>query len=99
MKRKLRQRNKTWLSEQLRRSRKEDLPFSFFVYFPSIRANGCNGERLKRRGRLHPDWERALFHPGWGEVPIVGPEGTVYWFEGFHKEQLPAELKPLWQDE
>lgn len=64
------------------------MPLSFFINFPSIRATACNGQRLKRRGRLKPDWSRALFHPGWGEVPIIGPQGSVYWFEGFDKEQL-----------
>ncbi|WP_271311747.1 hypothetical protein [Yersinia intermedia] len=98
MKKKLRQRNQAWISRQLRRAQKEGMPLSFFINFPSIRAVACNGERLKRRGRLKPDWERALFHPGWGEVPIVGQKDTVYWFEGFDKEQLPVELVPRWED-
>lgn len=98
MKQKLRKRNQNWISRQLQRARKEKMPLSFFINFPSIRATACNGQRLKRRGRLKPDWSRALFHPGWGEVPIIGPQGSVYWFEGFDKEQLPGELMPLWED-
>ncbi|MEY7909172.1 hypothetical protein [Citrobacter sp. CRE-46] len=39
-----------------------------------------------------------MFHQGWGEVPIVGPKDTVYWFEGFDKEQLPVEWVKLWKD-
>lgn len=95
MKQKLRKRNHAWISRQLQRAQKDGMPLNFFINFPSIRAAACNGERLKRRGRLKPDWNRALFHQGWGEVPIVGPKSKVYWFEWFDKEQLPDELKPL----
>ena len=84
---------------QLRRARNEGVPFSFFINFPSIRATACNGERLNRRGRIKPDWHRALFHQGWGEVPMVGPGGNIYWFIRFEKEQLPAEFQSLWRDE
>lgn len=98
MKQKLRKRNQAWISRQLQRAQNEGMPLSFFINLPSIRAAACNGERLKRRGRLKPDWNRALFHQGWGEVPIVGPRGLVYWFEGFDKEQLPRELIPQWED-
>ncbi|VEB97656.1 Uncharacterised protein [Cedecea lapagei] len=98
MKKKLRQRNQAWISQQLRRAQSEGMPLSFFLNFPSIRAGTCNGQRLERRGRLNPDWNRALFHVGWGEVPMIGPKGTVYWFVGFDKEQLPVELKPFWKD-
>ncbi|GGC07344.1 hypothetical protein [Dickeya fangzhongdai] len=83
---------------QLRRAQSKGMLLRFFVNFPSIRAAVCNGEYLKRRGRLNPDWDRALFHPGWGEVPMVGLKGTVYWFVGFDKEHLPVELQPLWKD-
>ncbi|MDM2928936.1 hypothetical protein [Citrobacter sp. Cm046] len=99
MKRKLRQRNQRWLSIQLRRAKNEGLPFSFFIYFPSMRAATCNGERLKRRGLIRPDWHRALFHQGWGEVPMVGPGGDIYWFIGFDKEQVPIEFQSVWRDE
>ena len=98
MKQKLRKRNQAWVSMQLQRAKKERMPLSFFINLPSIRAAACNGERLKRRGRLKPDWGRALFHQGWGEGPMVGPQGSVYWFNGFDKEQLPVELLPLWED-
>jgi hypothetical protein len=99
MKQKLRKRNQAWISKQLQRAREDGMPLSFFINFPSIRASGCNGQRLERRGRLKPDWNRALFHRGWGEVPIVGPNGFVYWFVGFDKEELPEELMPLWEDD
>jgi hypothetical protein len=98
MKQKLRKSNQDWISRQLQRVQKEEMPLSFFINFPSIRATACNGERLKRRDRLKPDWSRALFHQGWREVPIVGPKGTVYWFEGFDKEQFPVEWVKLWKD-
>ena len=98
MKQKLRKRNQDWISRQLQRAKNEEMPLSFFINFPSIRATACNGERLKRRGRLKPDWSRALFHQGWGEVPIVGQKGRVYWFKGFDKEQLPVEWGALWED-
>ncbi|EKN3939906.1 hypothetical protein NUF77_003809 [Yersinia enterocolitica] len=96
MKQKLRQRNQTWLSIQLRRAHSEGMSLSFFVNFPSMRAAACNGERLKRRGRLKPDWHRAQFYPGWGEVPMAGPGGNIYWFVSFEKEHLPAEFQSLW---
>ncbi|WP_449548220.1 hypothetical protein [Lelliottia amnigena] len=98
MKQKLRRRNQDWISRQLQRAHKEEMPLSFFINFPSIRASLCNGERLKRRGLLKPEWGRALFHQGWGEVPMVGPQGSVYWFNGFVKEQLPVEMLPLWEE-
>ncbi|KLP55228.1 hypothetical protein ABR39_09995 [Enterobacter genomosp. O] len=98
MRQKLRKHNQAWISRQLQRAKKETMPLSFFINFSSIRVAACNGERLKRRGRLKPDWNLALFHQGWGEMPIVGPGEGVYWFEVFDKEQLPGELMPLWED-
>jgi hypothetical protein len=31
-------------------------------------------------------------------MPIVGSNGSFYWFVGVHKEELPEELMPLWED-
>ncbi|MGP4132296.1 hypothetical protein OJE16_22190 [Pantoea tagorei] len=72
--------------------------FAFFIKFPSIRATACNGERLNRRGLIKPDWHQALFYQGWGEVPMIGPGGKIYWFTGFEKEELPAEFQSLWRE-
>ncbi|MDC9817836.1 hypothetical protein ABRQ07_02065 [Pectobacterium polonicum] len=55
-----------------------DLPLHSVVALSSSTAETKNAQRLARRGKLLPDWERA--EPWHGEIllPFAGPSGKIY---------------------
>ncbi|MBN3177984.1 hypothetical protein [Pectobacterium parmentieri] len=58
-----------------------DLPLSSVVNFSTGNAESKNAQRLARRGKLLPDWERV---EPWGEeflLPFAGPSGEIYHYQ------------------
>ncbi|MEQ9936411.1 hypothetical protein ABRQ07_02115 [Pectobacterium polonicum] len=78
MKRKLTRRNKQFLTSLLGMAVQWDLPLYSVVAFSAGTAGAKNAQRLARRGKLLPDWERA--EPWHGEIllPFAGPSGKIY---------------------
>ncbi|WP_233968007.1 hypothetical protein [Pectobacterium polaris] len=81
MKRKIISRNKQHLTRLLGMAVQWDLPLSSVVNFSTDSAESKNAQRLARRGKLLPDWERAEL---WGEeflLPFAGPSGKIYHYQ------------------
>ncbi|MEI7228317.1 hypothetical protein [Pectobacterium carotovorum] len=78
MKRKIIKRNKRFLTSLLGIAVQWDLPLYSVVAFSAGTADAKNAQRLARRGKLLPDWERA--EPWHGEIllPFAGPSGKIY---------------------
>ncbi|PLY35289.1 hypothetical protein F164LOC_21270 [Pectobacterium carotovorum] len=58
-----------------------DWPLSSVVNFSTDSAESKNAQRLARRGKLLPDWERV---EPWGEeflLPFAGPSGKIYCYQ------------------
>ncbi|AFI90436.1 hypothetical protein [Pectobacterium parmentieri] len=81
MKRKITWRNKQHLTRLLGMAVQWDLPLSSVVNFSTGNAESKNAQRLARRGKLLPDWERV---EPWGEeflLPFAGPSGKIYHYQ------------------
>lgn len=99
IKRKLRERNQHWLTQQYRLAKINDLPMHFCVGLSVQQADIKNGCRLQRRGILHPDWSKLEVGMGYVSVPYLGPRGKIYHYQMFlRKEDLPEDYQLLWQD-
>ncbi|CDH01725.1 hypothetical protein [Xenorhabdus bovienii] len=97
MKRKLRRRNQRWLSEQYRCAKINKIPMDFVVKFPEQQAEMDNANRLKRRGKLLPNWDKASFYDCHAAVPFINPHGKVYYYQVFmSKDELPDLYQSLW---
>ncbi|POE06184.1 MULTISPECIES: hypothetical protein [Pectobacterium] len=71
-------RNKRFLTSLLDKVLQWDLPLHSVVALSASTAETKNAQRLARRGKLLPDWERA---EPWGEeflLPFAGPSGKIY---------------------
>ncbi|WP_174870581.1 hypothetical protein [Pectobacterium polaris] len=78
MKRKITRRNKRFLTDLLEVAARWDLPLHSVVALSASTAETKNAQRLARRGKLLPDWERV---EPWGEeflLPFAGPSGKIY---------------------
>ncbi|QSD24721.1 hypothetical protein H5A38_10675 [Pectobacterium brasiliense] len=81
MKRKIISRNKRYLTRLLGMAMRWDWPLSSVVNFSTGTAESKNAQRLARRGKLLPDWERV---EPWGEeflLPFAGPSGKIYHYQ------------------
>jgi hypothetical protein len=99
MKRKLRQRNQRWLSEQCRKAMRNDMPMDFFTSYPGQLADMKNARRLERRGKLLPDWDGADFQPGHVMLPFVSSRGKIYHYQMITRQsELPETYQSCWLD-
>lgn len=99
MKKKLRQHNQRWLSEQCRKALLNDLPMHFFTGYPAQLADMKNARRLERRGKLLPDWGCADFQPGYVMLPFVSLRGKIYHYQMLTTQnELPPEHQSRWQE-
>lgn len=97
MKRKLRQRNQRWLSEQCRKAMLNDMPMDFFTGYPGQLADMKNARRLERRGKLFPDWSSADFQPGYVMLPFVSSRGKIYHYQMIIRQsELPEAYRSRW---
>ncbi|EJN1846358.1 hypothetical protein NPJ27_001537 [Salmonella enterica] len=98
MKHRLRKRNQRWLSKKFRLAMLNDVPMDFFIRLPGLQAEIKNAKRLKRRGKLIPDWGNTIFSSGFASVPFVSPQGKIYHFLVVReKEELPENIQYKWQ--
>ncbi|MBD2805250.1 hypothetical protein ID855_11220 [Xenorhabdus sp. ZM] len=97
MKRKLCLRNKRWLTKQCRLALLNDVPMDLFIKLPTQRAEMNNASRLKRRGKLLPDWNKIIYHYGYASLPFVGPRGKIYHYRMYlNKNDLPEIYQSNW---
>lgn len=56
-----------------------------------------NAGRLKRRGKLLPDWSKAEFCHVHVSVPFISPRGKIYYYQVFMcKSELQEPYQFLW---
>lgn len=80
LRRRIVRRNKRFLTRLLRQAVQWDLPLSTVVNFSADSAESRNACRLKRRGKLRPDWGRVELLDDSVFLPFSGPSGKIYYY-------------------
>ncbi|MDE9590823.1 hypothetical protein, partial [Xenorhabdus bovienii] len=85
------------LTKQYRLAMLNDIPMDFFIKFPTQRAEMNNANRLERRGKLLPDWNKTKYHRGYSSLPFVSLRGKIYHYRMYlHKNDLPEIYQSNW---